>query len=1125
MLLLVDHLDGLAPEAAIRLLSTIANPSRIEADDPVAIAASRNLAERVGTLPPLAFPVSLPVQLLRSGAISDEDFRVLAASQDARESHSQNIDIAPSKALAGAFSLASVIPEEGGVLAFELPLVASREGRVHLGLDGDLLASSASFTAEAFDLRGAAPDQVSLRIPRGTSHLRLILRIGPRKGSPPILHLRFTPGITRAEASPANPPNPSRPANPFRLDLPKTALANDLDALLIRRSLGLPEPGATLEERLASATGLEPLDLLLALGALTTPELKIHHLERALAHKPSPLLSLALAELAMDSGQFLRARAALDAVPSSLSPTLETRLHRLTRHPELALARLGLTLPITSDALLETLSQTPTSARLELAEALLALGFAPLSAAIFGDLVLTFPGRVDLRVEHIGAALAAGLTELALADADLLATLHPERPIFALDAASKRLDRGLPDDLALARRHLSDLSPRIARSPDHLEQLGRLYERLGDRPAARATYKRVLALVPTHTEARAHLERLEGASPPPLTLDLSALETAPLDPSAAFEVLGEELFVRVDADGRATRWNRRILRAQRVPESRDARTFTVRFDPTQSSIHVLGAFIHRPGRAPEPVFDRTVNTLSEDWYGLYYDLRELAIPFDRLAPGDLLDVSWRVDPIGQIFPGLFDLYEVLSDRIPKHLYKATIEAPTSLRLKSRLSPPNPAIRETRTPDGDLLRLTLEARDLPALRHEPLAPGASEIAPIWQVSTFSSWAEVAAFYRNLIAPSKVLTPAMRARVAELSRGRTPDETRRLILDLVTRDIRYVGLEFGIHGYLPYRTDDVLSRGFGDCKDKSTLLVTLLAEAGLPAEVSLVRTRRQGRPADPLPSIALFDHAIAYLPDRDQFVDPTSLHHGLGELPAPDQGALALVLTDSADLRTIPVDPPSRNGLRGDYSITLDTYGRGGLAGTVSFYGHQAATYRERLLDPSTRARRLTELLSGRYPGLALGDHRLSDPADTSRPLDLTFSGEVPRLASPFPGELQVPRPAGLDGQVERLCPTETRTHPLVLGPPSRVALKFRYLLPDGYRAVDLPPNGSSTSPFGRFQVDWLDEGAVVTVSAEFELDVDQVSASDYPAFRAFIRALDAAVSPALVVRRVPPAEAP
>src|SRR5690606_13765893 len=105
-------------------------------------------------------------------------------------------------------------------------------------------------------------------------------------------------------------------------------------------------------------------------------------------------------------------------------------------------------------------------------------------------------------------------------------------------------------------------------------------------------------------------------------------------------------------------------------------------------------------------------------------------------------------------------------------------------------------------------------------------------------------------------------------------------------------RYVGLEFGIHGYKPYRVPQIIERGFGDCKDKASLLYTMLREAGIDAHIVLVRTRRNGAIPELPASLAVFDHAIAYVPGLDLYIDGTAVYSGMRELPEQDQGVTVL-----------------------------------------------------------------------------------------------------------------------------------------------------------------------------------------------------------------------------------------
>ena len=73
--------------------------------------------------------------------------------------------------------------------------------------------------------------------------------------------------------------------------------------------------------------------------------------------------------------------------------------------------------------------------------------------------------------------------------------------------------------------------------------------------------------------------------------------------------------------------------------------------------------------------------------------------------------------------------------------------------------------------------------------------------------------------------------------------------------VVQKTRYVALEFGIEGFRPRRCAQTVARGWGDCKDKATVIVTLLRELGIPAELVLVRTGQRGLTETDTPSWAI------------------------------------------------------------------------------------------------------------------------------------------------------------------------------------------------------------------------------------------------------------------------------
>ena len=91
----------------------------------------------------------------------------------------------------------------------------------------------------------------------------------------------------------------------------------------------------------------------------------------------------------------------------------------------------------------------------------------------------------------------------------------------------------------------------------------------------------------------------------------------------------------------------------------------------------------------------------------------------------------------------------------------------------------------------------------------------------------SWAAVARAYRAVverrIADGPLTLPA------ELPRTPTPD-TIEAITRWLHRQVRYTGIELGDASIVPWSPAEVVKRGFGDCKDKATLLVALLRQAG-------------------------------------------------------------------------------------------------------------------------------------------------------------------------------------------------------------------------------------------------------------------------------------------------------
>lgn len=184
-------------------------------------------------------------------------------------------------------------------------------------------------------------------------------------------------------------------------------------------------------------------------------------------------------------------------------------------------------------------------------------------------------------------------------------------------------------------------------------------------------------------------------------------------------------------------------------------------------------------------------------------------------------------------------------------------------------------------------------------------------PDFAYTTFPDWAAVGAWYRSLVAGRTDPDAAIRARVAELIAGKTTDLARaQAIYTYVSSQIRYIGVSFGIGRFQPHTAAEVFANQFGDCKDKHTLLASMLGVAGLQAEPALIGAGIRFNAAVPTP--AAFNHLITrlHLDDADIWLDSTAEVAPWRVLvfPVRDKDALVVSTSGPAVLARTPGSLP-------------------------------------------------------------------------------------------------------------------------------------------------------------------------------------------------------------------------
>lgn len=263
------------------------------------------------------------------------------------------------------------------------------------------------------------------------------------------------------------------------------------------------------------------------------------------------------------------------------------------------------------------------------------------------------------------------------------------------------------------------------------------------------------------------------------------------------------------------------------------------------------------------------------------------------------------------------------------------------------------------------------------------------------STLNNWSEVGVWYERLQGDRMMTTPQIAELATKLTEGKSQSREKiEAIYAYVSEKIRYVAIEIGIGGYRAHAVSDVLQNGYGDCKDKAGLMISLLAAVGLKGYPALVR----GRSYDLEPSVPMpeqFNHAIVAVPLDNHllWVDPTLELAPIGLIPSELRGQSALVVEPGHPrLEMIPLTSPIPEREKLISKGELDAAGRLKLHSQVEVRGEGEVLFRQvfRLGNKEARKSLCQELARRQVSDSSVEiEPTNSDPADLQIPFRVEY----------------------------------------------------------------------------------------------------------------------------------------
>lgn len=375
-----------------------------------------------------------------------------------------------------------------------------------------------------------------------------------------------------------------------------------------------------------------------------------------------------------------------------------------------------------------------------------------------------------------------------------------------------------------------------------------------------------------------------------------------------------------------------------------------------------------------------------------------------------------------------------------------------------------------------------AKNLPGLAEERNMPeravllGRVSIAyfPPGEKGNAGSWAALGKWYSTLTAGRRDATPEITEKTQQLIEGKADFASKlRAITDFIQSDIRYVAIEVGIGGYQPHPAADIFRYRYGDCKDKATLLSSMLRVAGIASDYVPIHTDR-GFVNPDVPSV-WFNHVILAieLPDavpageyasvvkgksgrRYLIFDPTDEYTPVGLLRSELQDSYALLVTDEGGelIRTPLLDPVANKIIRqGHFVLSPD----GTLSGEVdeTRSGDFAMEERERLRHSDLRQRTndVEHWLGRSLQGFSVQDINFSNTDQRDKDLALSYKLAVQQYGQSR-GPLMLVRPRVV-GDESSFIEHKPRHYPVDLRRTASRSDVFEIEIPKQYQVDDIP----------------------------------------------------------------------
>jgi hypothetical protein len=444
--------------------------------------------------------------------------------------------------------------------------------------------------------------------------------------------------------------------------------------------------------------------------------------------------------------------------------------------------------------------------------------------------------------------------------------------------------------------------------------------------------------------------------------------------------------------------------------------------------------------------------------------------------------------------------------------------------------------------------TWELNDLAPIPDEPMSPSFANLSPRLAVNlappnkeqalnkSFDNWAAVSRWASSLYDPQVIVDDNVAAKARELTAGAKTELDMIRAIGKYVQNMQYIALDIGVgygNGMRPRPSNEVLSRGYADCKNKANLMRALLKALRIEAYPIAIYSGDPHYVRKEFPSPDQFNHCIIAIKVSDTteaptvikneqlgrllIFDPTDTYTRVGDLPGHLQGSYGVIIAgDKGGLATMPLI--QQNDML-ERTIDISLSDTGEIKGKIheSTTGQASAMSRAetRMYSTTDYRKGIEGWLTAGSTGAKLVDLQSND-GDEKFDLDIAFS--APRYAQLMQQKMLIFKPVFVSRRRSLYLTDSKRANPVELDA-AAMSETSTFTLPAGFAVDETPDAANIVTPFGTYTSSYEVKGDKLYFKRKLITNRVTVPADKYDSVRSFfVKIRDAEQTPVVLVKK-------